>query len=103
MASTYSKNARSKSASVETLNTQITDEDMRDWSKAAAKVKATEIEVVPKGWYTQLELCELLAKSPSQVYRLVRTLQAAGKLETRKFVVQRVTRSYTAVHYKLLK
>ena len=103
MAGTYRKTSKAKSADVGTLNVSFTDEDAQAWTAAVKTARVSGVEKIPAGWYTMLDIATMFGVSESGACHIIKRLRSTGKVETRKFLIERATRTYPVPHFKLLK
>lgn len=77
------------------------DPQLQAWCEALAP--RHEIDAVPAGWFTAVQLGEMLGKDRSTVTTLLQTAIKEGRAEVKKFRVRTGQRGiYPTPHYRLL-
>lgn len=78
------------------------DPQLQAWCEALAP--RHQLDVVPEGWMTALQLGKLLGKDRSTITGLLQAAIKEGRAEVRKFRVQSGQRGiYPTPHYRLVK
>ena len=78
------------------------DPQLAAWCEALAP--RHEVDEVPPGWLTAIELGKMLGKDRSTITALMQTALREGRAEVRKFRVPSGQRGiYPTPHYRLLK
>lgn len=81
-----------------------TAEDLVKSAWSAALAPKVEPDEVPAGWFTAIELGQMLGKDPSTVTGLLQAALREHRAEVKKFRVQAGQRGiYPTPHYRLLK
>lgn len=84
------------------MKTKPADPQLAEW--CAALVPPPNIEEVPDGWLTVVQLSEKLGKPRQTVNRWVADAVASGAIEMRKFRVVAGNRgTYPTPHYRVVK
>ena len=82
------------------LKSDISPAELARWCDCAAESRR-QLDIVPKGWYTTVQLTAMFKLGMTQTHRLIADMSAAGKLEMRTFRIMCGTKPYPAPHYKL--
>jgi len=79
---------------------RVKNKEMADW--ASAMLRAVEqIDVVPKGFFTEGQLAEEFDMSATGIRRYLRILKEKDLVHEKKFRVQCGSRLYTTTFFKL--
>lgn len=74
------------------------DADLAAW---CAALVPNEVDEIPEGWFTAIELGKMLGKDRSTITALMQTALREGRAEVRKFRVMTGRGAYPVPHYRL--
>ena len=76
---------------------------MSEWMELLDSTMTTKPDVVPDGFYTSGQLCEMLGKSQAQTFKRIRFLMDEGRIERKKFRINCQKYIRCVGHYRIKK
>lgn len=74
-----------------------------EWADAIAKSLSTNVEEVPKGFYTSREIAKMTNRGISQTKVMIGNLLNEGLAEMKIFKIQTSSKQCPIPHYKIIK
>jgi len=76
---------------------------INEWAEMIASAQSGQIDEVPQGYKTKLQLCEELNLPKTTITERLEKLRDRKKIEMKKFRVKTGQRVYLTPHYKIIK